>query len=229
MSDILNNLNIVREKMKIAADKSGRKTDDIKLVAVTKNVSVSRINEVISYGVREIGENRVQEAVDKFNQIGPTEVKWHFIGHLQRNKVKHIIKFVELIHSVDSFELAEKINECAEKEGKIQKVLVQANIYKENTKFGFISYNEIVNFLKKVIQFKNLSIEGLMVIAPFFRDPEETRPLFAEIRNISHRLKKDIAGLKMNYLSMGMTNDFEIAIKEGSNLIRIGSGIFGSR
>lgn len=228
MSDILNNLNIIREKIKIAADKSGRKTDDIKLVAVTKNVSVSRINEVISCGIREIGENRVQEAVDKFNQIG-SKVKWHFIGHLQRNKVKYIVKFVELIHSVDSFELAEKINECAEKEGKIQKVLVQVNIYKENTKFGFTSYDEIVNFLEEVIKFKNLSIEGLMVIAPFFKDKGETRPLFKEIRNISHRLKKDIAGLKMNYLSMGMTNDFEIAVEEGSNLIRIGSGIFGSR
>ncbi|MBI4744385.1 MAG: YggS family pyridoxal phosphate-dependent enzyme [Actinobacteria bacterium] len=228
MSDILNNLDIIREKIGVAAGKSGRKTEDIKLVAVTKSVSVSRINEAISFGIKEIGENRAQEAVEKYNQIGD-RVKWHFIGHLQKNKVKHIIKFVDLIHSIDSIELAEKVNKCAEEEGKIQKVLVQVNIYKENTKKGFTSYDEIANFLKESFYFKNLSVEGLMTIAPFFKEPEDTRPLFAEVRNIFHRLKKEIEGLKMNYLSMGMTNDFEVAIEEGANLVRIGSGIFGSR
>lgn len=225
---ISENLNRIYNCIRKAAFKSGRNPDEIKLVAVTKTVDVDKINQAIDCGITAIGENRVQELIKKYPLINK-EVEWHLIGHLQTNKVKYIIDKVNLIHSVDSIKLMEEINKRAKDKGRIMDILVEVNISGEASKFG-IKPEDLFKFLKEASQYSNINVKGLMTIAPYCIDPEETRPYFKEMKRLFDEASQlDIHNVKMVYLSMGMSNDFEIAIEEGANIIRIGTALFGQR
>ena len=223
---IRENLKILKERIDKAAKRLGRNTEDIKLVAVTKFVDIPRIEEAIREGVTAIGENRVQEAKEKSPLID--RVEWHMVGHLQTNKVKDAVRIFDFIHSIDSLKLAEKINEESKKINKIIKGLVQVNISGEQTKFG-LKKEEINVLLDGVENMTNLKIEGLMTIAPLCDDESLIRQCFRNLKLISENIDNKFKNAKMNYLSMGMTGDFEIAISEGANIIRIGTAIFGER
>ncbi|MEA1974239.1 MAG: YggS family pyridoxal phosphate-dependent enzyme [Bacillota bacterium] len=186
------------------------------------------IQTCIDLDIEEVGENRPQEIKEKFNTYGD-QVKWHMIGHLQRNKVKYIIDKVSLVHSLDSVKLAKELNKYAEKYDIVIECLIQVNIADEKVKFG-ISENNVYNFLDKLQEFQNIKIMGLMNMAPFYSNPEEARKDFKKMKQLFELLKeKSYKNVEMNYLSMGMTNDYIVAIEEGSNMVRIGSAIFGAR
>lgn len=219
------NIQSIKNRIENAARRSGRGSEDITLVAVTKNQPVSAIREVIDTGMSNIGENRVQEILPKHEAIGAT-VNWHFIGHLQRNKVRYIIPFVYLIQSVDSIALAMEINKRAILLGKVQSILLEVNISGEASKYG-VSPQEISAVVDELNGLKNIYIEGLMTMAPFVEDTERLRPYFAKMKELFDSLaEKRGPNIDMRYLSMGMTNDFEIAIEEGSNMVRIGTALF---
>jgi len=223
---IKNNLKIINVKIKKAALKASRNPEKIKLVAVTKAAAIEQIKEAINAGVKIIGENKVQEAKEKY-QILSADIEWHLVGHLQTNKVKYAVEIFDLIHSVDSIKLAKEIDRRSLQFGKITNVLIEVNISGEKTKYG-IKPEEVVTFLKEISEFPRVWIRGLMTIAPIVEDKEKARPYFRKLRELSKEIKsKNIKNVKMDYLSMGMTEDFEIAIEEGANMVRIGRGIFG--
>jgi hypothetical protein len=225
---IAENIKHIEELKTKAAIKSGRQGEDVLLVAVTKLHSAEEINEAIDCGITDIGENKVQEIMDKYQHVKP--VKWHLIGHLQTNKVKYIIDKVSMIHSVDSLKLAQEINKRAEQHGLIMDILIQVNSAMEESKFG-ITTEETGELIKAILQScPNVRIRGLMCIAPFEDNPEDARPYFAEVKKLYDEYGMlEHRGLDFKYLSMGMSNDFEVAIEEGSNLIRVGTLIFGAR
>lgn len=224
---IRENLEILKNRIDKAAKRAGRNTDDIKLVAVTKFVDVAKIEEAIDSGITAIGENRVQEAKGKYKIIG-NKVEWHMVGHIQTNKVKDTVKIFDLIHSIDSIKLASELDKEGKKINKIIKGLIQINISGEDTKFG-IKKEGVFNLLLKISNMTNLKIEGLMTIAPITSNKDLISRCFRELRILSENIDNKFDNVKMNYLSMGMTNDFEIAINEGANIIRIGTAIFGER
>mgnify|MGYP002518088724 CR=1 FL=1 len=227
MSEIKNNLEEVRKKIRKAAEKSGRNEDEITLIAVTKTHSPEMINEAIDLGVTDIGENKVQEIVEKYEYVKP--VRWHLIGHLQTNKVKYIIDKVYMIHSVDSVHLMEEIDRQAKKHGVIMKILIQINISGEETKFG-ISPDRLDEMLECAERLSNVKVCGLMTILPKVDNCVSLRLHFVNIRRIYIDIsKKKYNNISMQYLSMGMSGDFEEAIEEGSNMVRIGRAIFGER
>lgn len=218
----------VRKRIEKAANKSGRKASDIKLVAVTKTIEPERIIKVIDEGVCDVGENRAQEMCEKFNLVD-RKCSWHYIGHLQKNKVKNIIDKVYLIHSVDTLELAEEIQKRAEKVSRVIDVLVQVNIAEEQSKFG-ISKQQTPKFIKYMANYRNIKVRGLMTIAPYVQNPEEVRGVFRELNKIYIDIgKENIDNISMDMLSMGMSNDFEVAVEEGANVVRVGTAIFGRR
>ncbi|HHW06587.1 MAG TPA: YggS family pyridoxal phosphate-dependent enzyme [Clostridia bacterium] len=228
MRDIKTNVAEIQERIAKAAERFGRKPEEIELVAVTKTVSAERIREALSAGIRHLGENRVQELVAKYEELGPV-ANWHLIGHLQTNKVKYIVDKVVLVHSLDRWSLAEELQKRAAAAGRVIPVLVQVNVAGEETKFG-LHRDEVIPFLDRLMALANLKVQGLMTIAPLVDDPEEVRPVFRSL----YRLAREIDNLhyprvEMRYLSMGMTNDYEVAVEEGANMVRIGSGIFGQR
>lgn len=226
--DIIKNFNKVKEEIAIAAAKSNRCGSDISLIVVSKNQSVEKIRPIVEENHFILGENRVQELLDKYEQL-PPEVEWHLIGHLQRNKVKYITDKVKLIHSLDSLQLAAEINKRMEKTNKVMNCLIQVNVAQEESKFG-ISVGELFSFVEEVAKFKNLKIKGLMTIAPEVENPEDVRPVFRELKGLFDNLKDvHIPSVDIEYLSMGMTNDYKVAIEEGANIVRIGSAIFGPR
>jgi pyridoxal phosphate enzyme (YggS family) len=204
------------------------KDDPVQLVAVTKNHDVEAMREAIDAGVTVVGENRVQEAVEKHEKLD-RDVTWHLIGHLQTNKVKQAVKNFDLIHSVDSEHLLDAVDTAAGKIHKVQNILIQVNLAKEESKFGI--YKEDLPFLlQKADQMKHVHLMGLMCIAPNYENVEECRPLFREMREIFDKLQMfPLMNSEMKWLSMGMTHDYQIAIEEGSNLVRIGTAIFGPR
>jgi pyridoxal phosphate enzyme (YggS family) len=223
---IKNNLKIINEKIRKAASRANRNSEEIKLVAVTKTATIEQIKEAISAGVKIIGENKVQEAKEKY-QILSADIEWHLVGHLQTNKVKYAIEIFDLIHSVDSIKLAKEIDRRSQQFGMITNVLVEVNVSGEETKYG-IKPEEVESFLKEVSEFSRIKVRGLMTIAPIAEDQEEVRPYFRKLRELSEEIKsKNLKNVKMDYLSMGMTEDFEVAIEEGANMVRIGRGIFG--
>ncbi len=227
MSYIKSNIEFIKNEINDACVKVGRDPKDVSLITVTKTVDTERIQEAINNGITEIGENKVQEIMDKYNDI--SNVDWHMIGHLQTNKVKYIIDKVKLIHSVDRLSLANEINKRAKQHNKIANVLIQVNVAKEDTKFG-IESEEVDSFIQSLLNLENIKISGLMTIAPFVDDSEEVRQYFKELKSIFEYIKsKEYKNVEMKYLSMGMTNDFKIAIEEGANLVRVGTGIFGKR
>ena len=222
------NIEEILDNIKNAAEKNGRGLEDIHLIAVTKTVDVQKMKWVSQKGLNHFGENRVQELQEKYDQFGD-EINWHLIGHLQRNKVKYIIDKVQLIHSVDSIRLAQEINNQAAKINRQMPILIQINIAQEESKFGFKT-TDIEECIEILSNYDNILIKGLMTIAPFEENIEKTRPIFRELREIYDRIKKNEKNnINMEYLSMGMTNDYLIAIEEGANMVRIGSGIFGKR
>lgn len=226
MGTVKDNLETINKKIKEAALKVNRDPQEIKLVAVTKTATLEQIKEAINEGVKIIGENKVQEAKEKY-QVLTTEVKWHLIGHLQTNKVKYAVEIFDLIHSVDSIKLAKEIDKRSVQFKKTIDVLIEVNISGEETKYGY-NPEKVEAFLKEISEFSGIRVRGLMTIAPISKNKEEVRPYFRRLRELSERIRdKNIKNIKMDYLSMGMTDDFEIAIEEGANMVRIGRGIFG--
>jgi len=229
METIKNNLEKINEKIKKAALKANRNPEDIKLVAVTKTATIEQIKEAISAGIKIIGENKVQEAKEKYQVLSAdiANIEWHLVGHLQTNKVKYAIEIFDLIHSVDSIKLAREIDKRSLQFGMVTNILVEVNVSGEETKYG-IKPEEVEPFLKEISEFSGIKVRGLMTIAPIAEDKEEVRPYFRKLRELSEKIEnKNIKNVKMDYLSMGMTDDFEVAIEEGANMVRIGRGIFG--
>jgi pyridoxal phosphate enzyme (YggS family) len=225
MSSIKENLFRVMEKIEEAARKIGRNPNEIKLVAVSKTVEAARIMEAIEAGVSILGENYVQEAQKKIEEIG-RPVSWHFIGHLQSNKAKYAIRLFDMIHSLDSVPLAEELNRRAEQADRVMKVMIEVNLSKEATKFG-TDEEVVVNLAKRIQNLNHLFLEGLMTMPPYFDSPEMSRPYYIALRELKERMVKE--GISMKDLSMGMSNDFEIAIEEGATYVRVGTAIFGPR
>jgi len=225
LNSLLERIEQVREKIKKSAAKGGNSPGQVKLVVVTKTVCADIIKQVIEYGIQDIGENRVQDFLEKHESI-KAKVNWHFIGHLQSNKVKYLINNVSLIHSLDRESLANEINKQGELADYKFNCLVQVNASGEASKFG-ISPENVEGFLVKLSEMEHINVQGLMTMAPFENDPEDTRYVFERLRNLKHKLNDlSIPRIELEYLSMGMSNDYQIALEEGSNMVRIGSEIF---
>ena len=228
MSNIESNLKKVKEAIDKSARKTNRTLDDIVLVVVTKTRTVEEIKEVYQCGHKIIGENRIQEAENKFRYLKELNLEWHLVGHLQRNKVKDAINIFSMIHSVDSLRLAEEINKRCEQKNIRMNVLLEINVSGEETKYGF-KPNELIPALKIISEMRNVNVMGLMTMAPFAANPEDTRPVFRQLRKLRDEIiEQNILNINMKYLSMGMTNDYTIAIEEGANMVRIGTAIFQS-
>ncbi|KXS45092.1 MULTISPECIES: YggS family pyridoxal phosphate-dependent enzyme [unclassified Candidatus Frackibacter] len=230
MSEIVEDLQQVKHNIAVAAKRAGRDSDEVKLVAVTKTRGLGEINEVVDAGIINLGENRVQEMQDKYGEVS-SRVNWHMIGHLQRNKVKYIMRMdrCNLIHSVDSLRLAKEINKRAGKNGRVMNILVQINVAGDDNKFG-LKPEETIEYLEKVSSFENIKVKGLMTMVPYVEDTEEVRPYFRKLKKLFDRAKEEvIPNIEMEELSMGITNDYEVAIEEGATIVRIGSAIFGPR
>ena len=223
---IATNLQSLRDRINEKCTACNREPEEIKLIAVSKFFGIDAINEANSLGITDFGENKAQELRDKFELIGG-KVTWHFIGTLQRNKVKYAIKASEFIHSVDSVQLAEEINKQAQKHDKIQKILIEVKTSKEQSKAGIEEQNEILKLSEFCNEKPNLKLIGLMTMAPLTDDKKKIRKSFSDLRKLKDKLNNQ--GFDLKELSMGMTNDFEIAIEEGSTMLRIGSAIFGQR
>ena len=222
------NLNEVKERISKACKRGNRDINEVTLIAVSKTKPLSDIEDMINLGVREFGENRVQELVDKQENIS-IPVNWHLIGHLQTNKVKQIVDKVTLIHSVDSIKLAKEIQKEAAKKDITVSVLVEVNIGNEESKFG-LPKDKVMDFIEEIATYDHIRVEGLMCIAPFVDNPEDNRICFKNMKQLSLDItSKNIDNINMNVLSMGMTNDYEVAIEEGSTMVRVGTGLFGAR
>ena len=226
MDTIAENLERVREQIAQAAAKAGRAGDEIQLVAITKTHDAEKVREAIEAGQILFGESRVQEARAKIPEL-PSNLRWHFVGHLQKNKIRHALPLFEMIHSVDSLALAEDINRIAEEEGMHPCVLLEVNVAGEGSKFGF-GPEKLGNEMEALLALPRLSIEGLMTIPPIAEEAEASRKYFVDLRELRDALEKDF-DLKLQQLSMGMTNDFAIAVEEGATLVRVGTAIFGER
>lgn len=218
----------VEKRIQAACDRAGRKREEVTLIAVSKTKPVETLQEAYDLGVRIFGENKVQELTAKYEAL-PKDIHWHMIGHPQTNKVKYIIDKAELIHSVDSLKLAETIEKEAAKHDLIADILVEVNVAEEESKFG-MKMEEVIPFVEKVSAFPHVRVRGLMTIAPFVEDPEENRSIFADLHKLYIDIKKkNHDNDTVSVLSMGMTNDYEVAIEEGATMVRVGTGIFGAR
>ncbi|MCD7819140.1 MAG: YggS family pyridoxal phosphate-dependent enzyme [Lachnospiraceae bacterium] len=222
------NLQVVEENISQACARSGRKRDDVLLIAVSKTKPVEMIQEIYQEGIRDFGENHPQEIRDKFPQC-PSDIRWHMIGHLQTNKIKYIIERTCMVHSVDSVHLAEAISKAAVQCDRVMPVLVEINMAKEPSKYGIMP-EDTEEFIRQISVLPGIRVEGLMTIAPYTESPEDNRvhfrnmhQLFIDIRN------KNIDNVNICHLSMGMTGDYEVAIEEGATMVRVGTGIFGAR
>ncbi len=225
-ADICKNLTNLKERIEAAAERAGRNSHEVRLVAVSKTVSSAVVEEAYGCGLRVFGENRVQEMVAKALAL-PADCDWHLIGHLQKNKVRDAVKTADFIHSLDSISLAERISKIAVEENKCQKVLLQVNVSHEETKFG-TTVAGTEELLAKVLELPHLDCKGLMTMAPFNADDKSLRHIFGELRCLRDRLNTAFRA-NLTELSMGMSGDFEIAIEEGATMIRVGTAIFGER
>jgi PLP dependent protein len=226
MVEIAENLARVREQIAQAANKTGRSENEIELVAISKTHDADRVREAHAAGQNIFGESRVQEARAKIPEL-PASLHWHFVGHLQKNKIRHALPLFELIHSVDSLALAQEINRIAQEEGVNPRILLEVNVAGEGSKFGF-KPETLRAEMEPLLGLVRLSIEGLMIIPPLAEEAEASRRFFGQLRELRDTLEKDF-DLKLPQLSMGMTNDFPIAIEEGATLVRVGTAIFGER
>ncbi|HAE45399.1 MAG TPA: YggS family pyridoxal phosphate-dependent enzyme [Lachnospiraceae bacterium] len=222
------NLEKVKEQIAKACERSGRSAQDVTIVAVSKTKPEEAILELYHAGHRDFGENYIQELRVKHDDL-PKDIRWHMIGHLQRNKVKYIAEYIHLIHSVDSFQLAETIEKEAAKHDRIIPILIEVNVGGEESKFG-VTPEEAPVLIEKISHLPHVRVEGLMTSAPYVEDPEEDRPCFAKMRDLSVDIaSKKIDNVKVNVLSMGMSNDYIVAAEEGSTMVRVGTSIFGER
>ena len=225
---LASNLQEVERKILEACEKAGRAREDITLIAVSKTKPVPMLKEIYDLGIRDFGENKVQELTDKAPQL-PVDLRWHMIGHLQRNKVKQVTDKAVLIHSVDSVRLAKAIEAEAAKRDIIVQILLEVNVAEEDSKFG-LKVNEVLPAIEEIAAMPHVRIKGLMTIAPFVENPEENRTVFAQLQKLSVDIaEKNIDNVSVDILSMGMTNDYQVAIEEGATMIRVGTGIFGER
>ena len=228
MNTIRDHLNEVRENIQKACEKAGRSPQEVTLIAVSKTKPLFMLEEAYEAGARDFGENKVQEILEKHPKM-PEDARFHMIGHLQRNKVKQVLPHAVLIHSVDSYRLAEQISQEAGKLGITAKILLEVNVAKEKSKFGMMP-EDVEEMAGQIAALPHLQIEGLMTIAPFVDDPEKNRPVFRKLYQLSVDIKKkNIDNVNMGVLSMGMTGDYQVAVEEGSTMIRVGTGIFGAR
>ncbi|HPG70816.1 MAG TPA: YggS family pyridoxal phosphate-dependent enzyme [Syntrophales bacterium] len=228
MSDVRENILRIRERIAAAAARSGRDPSRVRLMGVTKAVGDDRILQAIEAGIDIIGENYVQEAKRKIELMGKS-VEWHFIGHLQSNKARYAVRLFDMIHSVNRVSLAEELNRRAAAAGVVCRVLVEVNLAGEESKSG-APPEEAPGLVRAVSQLANLSVRGLMTMAPWYEDPEKARPCFAGLRRLRDRIDAEgIPNVTLRELSMGMTDDFEVAVEEGSTIVRIGRAIFGER
>ncbi len=222
------NINKIRKRIAQAAARAGRSPDDIKLMAVTKTVSPERVKEAITAGIDLFGENYVQEAKEKIAALGKN-VKWHMIGHLQTNKAKYVVRLFDCVQSVDRIELAQELDKRARPAGCKLNVLIEVNVSGEQSKSG-VGIVDAPQLAKNVALLENISVRGLMTMPPYFENPEEARPYFRALREIALQIDRmGISGVSMKELSMGMTDDFEVAIEEGATIVRVGRAIFGAR
>ena len=219
----------MRHQIGEAAEKAGRNPDSIRLVVVSKQNPPEKVLEAYQAGARCFGENKIQEAVPKIDEVHLPDISWHFIGHLQKNKIKYLDSRFELIHSVDSLSLAEKISAHCESQERVQAVLLQVNVSGEDAKFG-MTPTELKNHLKGFGHLNGIQVRGLMTIPPQSDDPDDSRPFFSGLRELRDECEAlKIQGIQLNELSMGMTNDFKIAVEEGATLVRVGTAIMGKR
>jgi hypothetical protein len=222
-------IDLLWERIRQAALASRRPETSIRLVAVSKTMPVEDVKEAIAAGVTEFGENYIQEAREKTAILARYPVTWHFIGHLQSNKAKYAVRMFDLIHSVDSLKLATELDKYAKKTDKVQAILIQVNLAREASKSGVYA-EDIMPLLREIGQLKNLAVKGLMTMPPYFNAPEKVRPFFAALRELGERINNEnIPNIFMRELSMGMTGDFEVAIREGATMVRVGTAIFGER
>ncbi len=228
MTMLKENLELVEKRISEACARAGRAREDVTLIAVSKTKPASVLREAYDLGVRDFGENYVQELSDKMETL-PKDIRWHMIGHLQRNKVRFIAGKTELIHAVDSYRLAEEINIQAKKRRTTVPILIEVNIAGEASKFG-ISAEDTILLAEEIAGLENVRIKGLMLIAPYVSDPEENRVHFQKMKQLSVDIAdKNIDNVSMEILSMGMTGDYTVAIEEGATMVRVGTGIFGER
>ncbi len=227
---LIERLTEIYKKMTYAAMRAGSNPESIKLIAVTKTIKEETVIDAFNAGARIFGENRVQEAKSKIEEISKLNesqnMSWHLIGHLQKNKAKIAIHLFDLIHSVDSYNLTEELNKHAAAIGKVQKILVQVKLSDEENKYGVLD-DDLVELLEKINRLDNIKVDGLMTMTPFFKDREMTRPYYARLKHLKDLLEQ--SGYKLQELSMGMSNDYEIAIEEGATMVRIGTALFGER
>jgi pyridoxal phosphate enzyme (YggS family) len=225
---IADNLKTIQDRIAAAAKRAGRDPASIRLVTVTKTVSIERIREALSSGATILGENRVQEAKEKIEQLGQI-ASWHLIGHLQTNKAKYAVKLFDLIHSVDSLELAAEIDKQAAKIGKVQDVLIEVSIAGEAAKAG-VGIDDAVSLVRQAAMLRSIRIKGLMTMPPYSDIPEDSRSYFKKLKELSAIIdRENIPGISMAELSMGMSGDFEVAIEEGATMVRVGTAVFGER
>ena len=228
MCSIKENLEQVKKNIKAACERSGRDTSSVTLISVSKTKPVSKIKEAIEAGAHIFGENKAQEMRDK-SEVLPDNLEWHFIGHLQTNKVKYVVGRAKLIHSVDSLHLAEEINKESIKKNVISDILIEVNVAQEDTKFG-VSVENTLSLVEDISKLSNIHVKGLMTIAPYTSNPEENRKFFRKLSELAVDIRqKNIDNIDMGVLSMGMTGDYEVAIEEGATYVRVGTGIFGER
>lgn len=227
MGRIADNLKWVWDEIAAAAARAGRSADEVELVCVTKTVGVAEIREAVAAGVRIVGESRVQDGVRKRRELSDLGVRWDLIGHLQTNKAKAAVEAFDCVHSVDSLRLVEEVGRRAEQAGREVPILLEVNVSGEDSKFGYSS-ERLWTDLEPLGRIRGIRIEGLMTMAPLEADPEATRPVFAGLRELARRIREqDPPGVRMRHLSMGMSNDYVVAVEEGATLVRIGSAIFG--
>jgi len=225
---LVDNLHEVQNNIRQACEKVGREVEEVTLITVSKTKPIAMIDEIYQDGIRKFGENKVQDFVDKYEAM-PKDIEWHMIGHLQRNKVKYIVDKVAMIHSVDSLRLAEEISKEAEKKGLTVNVLVEVNVAGEQTKYGY-SIEETEEAVRSFSRLPGLLVKGLMTSAPYVEDAQENRNYFRMLKNLCVDINsKNIDNVCMDSLSMGMTNDYIVAIEEGATLVRVGTAIFGER
>lgn len=225
---LLDNLKDVESRVSNACERAGRDRSEVTLIAVSKTKPIADLQVIYDAGIREFGENKVQELTGKI-EVMPSDINWHMIGHLQRNKVKYIVGKVGLIHSVDSYRLAEEINIHAKKQGIVQPVLIEVNAAEEESKFG-LKLNEVKRFCEEIAHLDGIQVKGLMTIAPNVVVAEENRAIFHKIKDLSVDIaQENYNNIDMSVLSMGMTGDFEVAIEEGATHVRVGTAIFGAR
>ena len=225
---IKENVAEVEARIQAACERAGRRREEVTLIAVSKTKPVRDIYEVMETGIKDFGENKVQEMCDKMEMI-QQPLNWHMIGHLQRNKVKYIVDKVTLIHSVDSLRLAQQISQEAQKKSVESNILIEVNVAEEESKFG-LSTAEVIQMVEEISKLPSVHIKGLMTVAPFTDNPEENRPYFRNLKQLAVDIaEKNIDNVTMSVLSMGMTDDYEVAIEEGATMVRVGTGIFGAR